>query len=172
MTATAAKLPAKPLVTPLRAYFFVTLMLVLLVTAPFTVGVGVGRLCDAINSWDAANRAWAIASPLASWLVTGGLGFLGASYVLALCLNEKVVFKTVCRGTAAILGVVLIGVVLEYLFTCLPAMEALYDAFGAAGGTPVWLNGIASFVVVAFANILHVAVVVGILAAFACADFS
>jgi hypothetical protein len=172
MTATAAKLPAKPVVTPLRAYLFVTLSLVLLVTAPFTVGVGVGRLCDAIIAFDAANRAWATASPLTSWLVTGGLGFVGASYVLALCLNENVVFKTARRGSAAILGVVLLVVALEYLFTCTPAMEALYAAFGAAGGTPAWLNGIASFVVVAFANFVHVAIVVTIFAAFACTDFS
>jgi uncharacterized BrkB/YihY/UPF0761 family membrane protein len=172
MTVVPAEPIQKPLITPLRAYLLVTILLVLLVTAPFTVGVGVAHVCDALARFDHAVGAWAEGSPLTSWLVDAAVGFFGMSYVGVLAMNDDAVFRTVRRGTAAVIGVIVFCVVLEYLFIHLPSMDALYAAFGAAGGTPAWLNGISTFIVVACANALHVSVVMTILVAFAAADFS
>jgi hypothetical protein len=171
MTAAPAEAIQKPIITPLRAYLLVTVLLLLLVTAPFTVGVAVARVCAVIANFDHAVGAWTEGSPLTSWLVTGSVGFFGISYVLALALNDEAAFKTKLRGGVALLGIVVFCIVLEYLFIHLPSMDALYDAFGAAGGTPAWLNAVSSFIVVVFANALHLAVGLCVLAAFATADF-
>src|SRR5690242_11260856 len=100
---TAVTAVQKPILTPLRAYLLITVLLVLLVTAPFTVGVGVARVCAVIASADQAIGAWAEGSPLTSWLVTAAVGFFGISYVFALALNGEAVFKTVRRGTVAVI---------------------------------------------------------------------
>jgi hypothetical protein len=171
MTATAAKL-TKPALTPLRIFFLITVLLVMLVTAPFTVGVGVARVGDILTAFHHASCAWAEGSPLASWLVTAALGFSCVSYVVGLAMNEEPVFKTARRGSLAVVIGFALGIALEYLFICLPPMQALYDAFGAAGGTPAWLDGMSSFIVVVLANALHISFGFGVLAAFATADFS
>lgn len=167
MSATAAT--SKSLITPLRIYLLFTACLILLVTAPFTIGIGVARLDGFLSSLNDACRSWAVAQPLTSWLVTGGLGFALMSYVVAIAQNDEAAFKNVPRGVMVVVLGLVLAVALEYLFFGLPSTDSLVAAFGVAGGTPEWLNGLASIIVIGFANALHIAIVLCLMYAMATA---
>jgi hypothetical protein len=170
MIATAAKL-SKPVLTPLHIYLIIAVLLLLLVSAPFTIGLGVSRICASFIAFAQATSAWAAGSPLTSWMVSAALGFSLVSYGIALVMNDELVFKSARRGFLAVGMGIALAVTGEVLFLCLPTMNALYSAFGAAGGTPSWLNWLSAGIVVVFANALHGAVVLALLIAFVTTDF-
>ncbi|MEX3983984.1 hypothetical protein AB4Y45_33905 [Paraburkholderia sp. EG287A] len=147
-TATATETKPFRLFSPLRTYLFCSALLVFLATSPFTVGKGVARFCDFIantcsNFGDTVSAAyatlvlWNLHVPLESSFITAGVGFIFVSILLLLKRNNW-------RGWYLWLPLVLVGAVNELLVFPLSSPPALYDAFGAAGGTPEWLNFIAS----------------------------
>ncbi|WP_157645492.1 hypothetical protein [Burkholderia ubonensis] len=168
MAASAANLPGstkeprnKKGFTPLRVYLLVLALLVMLVTSPFTVGPVFAAAGVVLTDFYYATCDWAARSPLTSWFVAGGLGVALVSAGVGIALNDEAAFGTCARGVTVVLGMVFGIAALEYLFICLPAINTLSTAFGAAGGTPEWLNGLSTIVVVAFANAVHISLVLG-----------
>ncbi|KWA84244.1 hypothetical protein WL29_23065 [Burkholderia ubonensis] len=146
--------------TPLRVYLIFIAAVLLLASSPFTVGPAVASLTAlALRGHDAVTL-WAASSPLKSWLTAGGLGLILTSICAGWMMYDEAVGKRKALCVTMSVSLLVCLVVLEYLFICLPGYEQLFDAFGAAGGTPAWLNGVATFVVVAMANAFHVALAV------------
>lgn len=165
------KLPepeGKGFFTPLRVYLLALTALVLLVTAPFTVGRGVAYAGVVLTQAYQAAVLWSAHAPLTSWFIDAGLGVVFVSGVLALCANGQWVDKSGARSLLVAVAFVLVLLGLEVLFVCLPSIEVLYAAFGAAGGTPAWLNAISTGLVVIFANAGHIALAFAVMALISC----
>lgn len=155
---------AKPsFLTPLRVYLIFFAVVLFLASSPFTVGPAVASLTALALRGHNAVTLWAASAPLKSWLTAGGLGLIFTSICAGWMLYDDAVGKKKTMCVALSVGLVVCLVVLEYLFICLPGYEQLFDAFGTAGGTPAWLNGVATFVVVAMANAFHVTLAVLVL---------
>ncbi|MBU9200191.1 hypothetical protein KTD31_02070 [Burkholderia multivorans] len=175
MDSTTEKLPApgaKGFFTPLRVYLLALAALILLVTAPFTVGRGVAYAgVVLVQLYHTAVQSTAHA-PLTSWFIDAGLGVAFVSGIVALCANGAWVEKSRANEVIALTALVLVFFCLEVLFICLPSIDALYAAFGAAGGTPAWLNVISTGLVVIFSNAGHIALFFAFMAAMLCSfDF-
>jgi hypothetical protein len=142
----------------LWAYLGGTLLLVLLVTSPFTIGSWVGYLSEMIVSRFRGAVDWAADNPLTSWSLVAGLGFAFTSLLLLFFSN-----KEVSQGRYFLPGVLLLFLVtasLEVSFATLPSMGALYQALIVAGGTPEALDGVAASILYVFANAFHGAMIV------------
>jgi hypothetical protein len=169
-TAAAATPTNRKIFTPLRAYLLGTLMLVLLVSSPFTIGRGVALACDDIvNTGDAiadlycALVSWSDVHALTSWFIAGYVGFNTGCLMLRLRFKKmKARAGVVATVIAALLG---LGAS-ETMYAATPSISSLFNAFGAAGGTPDWLNCIATGVVVLCANAPHVGIAILVVSAF------
>ena len=80
---------------------------------------------------------WHLHATLISGFVTAGVGFVFVSILLLLKKHNW-------RGWYLWTLLMLVGLVNELLALSGPGPTSLYDGFGAAGGTPAWLNLIAT----------------------------
>lgn len=154
--------------TPLRTYVLALAVLVLLVSAPFTVGRGVAYLGVVLSGVAHAMVQWAAHAPLLSWFIAAGLGVVFVSGILAIGFNSDWIDKSRARGVLVATALVLVLLGLEAVYLSLPGIDVLYAAFGAAGGTPAWLNVISSGLVILFANAGHVALGIAVMAVLSC----
>lgn len=150
---------------PLLIYLVFVVVMLFLATSPFTVGPLVAILTDLVMQGHHAITSWTAEAPLKSWLLAGSLGLVVISACVLWFFFEEVIVKRPVLCAGLLIALFSCVVVLEYLFICLPGFEQLFDAFGTAGGTPAWLNAVATFVVVAFANACHVVVAIVVLGA-------
>ncbi|KVP39730.1 hypothetical protein [Burkholderia ubonensis] len=170
MAASAANLPGstnepqnKKVFTPLRVYLILLAFLVVVVTSPFTVGPAFAAAGVVLTEFYHTTCDWAARSPLTSWFLAGGLGVALVSAFVGAGLNDEAAFGTRARGVTTVLVIFLGIVALEYLFICLPVISTLATSFGAAGGTPEWLNGLATIVLVVLANAVHISLGLGLM---------
>lgn len=166
-------------VTPLRLYLLITGLLVLFVTSPFTIGPGLAWVGDWLSrAFDVLARAldvisavvtavqWPASHPVLCWLSKAVLGthLIGG---VGLCLWKGKTLIASGRRVAVATSLILIATALYgWLSTFDPSVQDLYGAFLSAGGTPEWLVGGATAVVVVLAYSPVIAAAVAAAAAF------
>lgn len=146
----------------MRRHLFVMLALGLVATSPFTVGPAIAAISTGALALQAMLGAWAQQAPLTSWFVAAGLG-LALTTCWVACPSGAEMAPYPRLKVASWCGVALGVLTLELLLCSLPSVVTLYDAFVAAGGTPRWLNVIATLVVVAAAYVVHLAAAIAVL---------